>query len=91
MKYEDFVEKMQNHSTKIVLDTNVILDLARYSLYTTKNILSIFEECKDYIWIPNQVFKEYSKNKYKIFGDLKKDIQNLKMICCLYLMILKEN
>lgn len=72
MKYEDFVEKMQNHSTKIVLDTNVILDLARYSLYTTKNILSIFEECKDYIWIPNQVFKEYSKNKYKIFGDLKK-------------------
>ncbi len=72
MKYEDFDEKMKNHSTKIVLDTNVILDLARYSLHTTKNILSIFEECKDYIWIPNQVFKEYSKNKYKIFGDLKK-------------------
>ena len=47
MKYEDFDEKMKNHSTKIVLDTNVILDLARYSLHTTKNILSIFEECKD--------------------------------------------
>lgn len=72
MKYNDFKSIIQQEGTTIVLDTNVILDLARYSLYTSKNILEIFNKCTDLIWIPNQVFKEYSKNKYNVFGNLRK-------------------
>lgn len=72
MKYNDFKSIIQQQGTTIVLDTNVILDLARYSLYTSKNILEIFNKCTDLIWIPNQVFKEYSKNKYNVFGNLRK-------------------
>ncbi len=72
MKYNDFKSIIQQQGTTIVLDTNVILDLARYSLYTSKNILEIFNKCTDLIWIPNQVFKEYIKNKYNVFGNLRK-------------------
>nr|WP_255262910.1 PIN-like domain-containing protein [Finegoldia magna] len=57
-----------------------MLDLARYSLYSSKNILEIFKECKDLIWIPNQVYKEFNKNKYSVFGQLKKSIKILKKI-----------
>jgi len=72
LKYNDFKSIIQQQGTTIVLDTNVILDLARYSLYTSKNILEIFNKCTDLIWIPNQVFKEYIKNKYNVFGNLRK-------------------
>ncbi len=34
--------------------------------------MKIFNKCTDLIWIPNQVFKEYSKNKYHVFGNLRK-------------------
>lgn len=69
-EFKNIIKKEEE--TVIVLDTNVILDLARYSLYTSKNILSIFDKCNKLIWIPNQVFKEYNKNK--VFGDLEKSI-----------------
>ena len=78
MRYEAFEEKMNNQSTKIILDTNVILDLARYSLVTSKNILEIFKECEENLWIPDQVLKEYKKNKDKVFGDLKKRYSSIE-------------
>lgn len=78
IEYNEFENIIKKEGTAIVLDTNVILDLARYSLYTSKNILSIFDECNDLIWIPNQVFKEYNKNKNKVFGDLEKRYLNFE-------------
>ena len=72
MEYEDFEIIIKDPKTMIVLDTNIILDLARYSLYTSKNILKIFNQCIGSIWIPNQVYEEYTKNKYHVFGELKK-------------------
>lgn len=72
MEYEDFKSIIKDPKTVIVLDTNIILDLARYSLYTSKNILKIFNQCMGSIWIPNQVYEEYTKNKYPVFGELKK-------------------
>ena len=72
MEYEDFEIIIKDPKTMIVLDTNIILDLARYSLYTSKNILKIFNQCIGSIWIPNQVYEEYTKNKYPVFGELKK-------------------
>ena len=72
MEYEDFEIIIKDPKTMIVLDTNIILDLARYSLYTSKNILKIFNQCIGSICIPNQVYEEYTKNKYPVFGELKK-------------------
>ena len=78
MEYSEFKKKLKDKKTIIVLDTNVILDLARYSLYTSKNIMMIFDKCSDLIWIPNQVINEYNKNKYVVFGDLKKRYSNFE-------------
>ena len=78
MKFEEFEVLLHDSETVIVLDTNVILDLARHSLYTSKNILNIFYECFDLIRIPNQVFNEYNKNKYQVFGSLRKRYRDLE-------------
>ena len=78
MEYSEFKKKLKDKKTIIVLDTNVILDLARYSLYTSKNIMKIFDKCSDLIWIPNKVITEYNKNKYSVFGDLKKRYSNFE-------------
>ena len=72
MEYNEFEKKLKDKETIIVLDTNVILDLARYSLCTSKNIMKIFAKCSDLIWIPNQVIKEYNNNKHEVFANLKK-------------------
>ena len=78
MRYDDFENIMQAKKNVIVLDTNVILDLARYSLYTSKNVLAIFNECLEQIWIPYQVFKEYNKNYLHVFGELRKRYKNFE-------------
>ena len=78
MEYEEFKDLIGQKKTIIVLDTNVILDLGRYCLYTSKNILQIFNECSDLVWIPNQVHKEYNKNKHIVFGNFKKRYLNFE-------------
>lgn len=71
IEYNKFEKKLKNKETIIVLDTNVLLDLLRYSLPTSKNILEIFSQCSDLLWIPNRVFVEYDENKYKVYSNLK--------------------
>lgn len=78
MEQKDFVKTLNNNSTIIVLDTNVILDLFRFSLHTSLNLLEILEACIEKIWIPNQVYREYTKNKFKVFGDSKKRYINFE-------------
>jgi len=45
-----------------VFDTNVLLDLYRYSEETVKSLMQIIDVLKDRIWIPYQVSNEYHKN-----------------------------
>ena len=78
MEYNEFEKKLKDKETIIVLDTNVILDLARYSLPTSENIKEIFAQCSDLIWIPNQVITEYNNNKKDVFDDLKKRYPNFE-------------
>ena len=78
MEYNEFEKKLKDKETIIVLDTNVILDLARYSLRISKNIMKIFAKCSDLIWIPNQVITEYDDNKKKEFGMLEKKYPNFE-------------
>lgn len=78
MEYKEF-EGLINHSeVRIVIDTNILLDLVRYPIYLSKNILEIFNKCIDLLWMPYQVFNEYESNKNKVFGDYKKKYKSFQ-------------
>ena len=56
-------------NSTIVLDTNILLNLYRYSDQTRKTILSVLEKFKERIWIPYQVIKEYYNNRDKVIDE----------------------
>lgn len=47
----------------IVLDTNVLLDIYRYSTETAAQIIALMEGIKEHLWMPYQVAYEYHKNR----------------------------
>lgn len=51
----------------IVLDTNILLNLYRYSEATRDDILSAMEKLKDRLWMPYQVGLEYFNNCINTF------------------------
>ncbi len=65
-----------------VFDTNVLLDLYRYSIETVNALIDIMDAIKDRIWIPYHVSKEYHKKLYSIiaeqFKKYTKSIETLK-------------
>ena len=56
----------------IVLDTNVLLALYKYSSYSSLNIVKVLNSCIDKLWIPNQVHKEFERNKNSEISKIKK-------------------
>lgn len=52
-----------------IFDTNVLLDLYRYSDETVESLFEIMESIKERIWIPFQVSKEYHKNLSSIIAE----------------------
>ena len=50
----------------IVFDTNVFLNLYRYSKSTREALLDIMTSFKDRLWIPYQVAKEFMKNRPEV-------------------------
>ncbi|WP_342499136.1 PIN domain-containing protein [Bacillus sp. FSL W7-1034] len=50
----------------IVLDTNVLLNLYRYSKDTTVQILNLLNKYQDQLWMPHQVALEYHFNRKKV-------------------------
>lgn len=68
-----------------VFDTNVLLDLFRYSPKTRKELLDILEKLGDRIWIPHQFFYEYHRNKMTVrstiagaYRETKKQVEECK-------------
>lgn len=59
--FEEFLE-IWNEQPIIILDTNVILDLYRFSSNTCEHILDIFQEVQEHLWLPHQVYFEFDKN-----------------------------
>lgn len=53
----------------IVLDTNVLLDMYRYSHSTRRDFLALFEKIADRLWIPNQVGLEFSMNRPGVIAE----------------------
>ena len=49
-----------------VFDTNVLLNLYRYSAKTRTSLLAAFESFKDRIWIPYQVAFEFMRKRCEV-------------------------
>jgi predicted nucleic acid-binding protein len=79
---DDEFKKMWEEGV-FVFDTNVLLDLFRYSQETVNTLLRIMESVKERIWLPYQVSKEYYKNLPDIISDqaikYKESIKTLKL------------
>ena len=56
----------------IMFDTNVLLNLYRYSKSTRETIVSLIAKFKDQIWLPHQAALEYNKNRYEVIADQEK-------------------
>lgn len=63
LSYSD-AEKLDlwNHAT-FVFDTNVLLNLYRYSDKTRKSLLAALNKLQARLWMPNQVAREFMKNR----------------------------
>ena len=80
-EYEDFSkEKIATIWEKavIVLDTNILLNLYRYSESTRDNIIEVMEAFKDRLWMPYQVGIEYFNNRESTFLSIAKMGDDLK-------------
>lgn len=54
----------------IVLDTNALLNILRYSASTRDQLLDLLDKQKEQIWIPYQVGLEFHRNRRKMPGEL---------------------
>ena len=62
----------------IVVDTNVLLDIYRYSNDTANQILTMLENIKNQLWLPYQVAYEYHRDRNeKVLGGHIKTYANI--------------
>ena len=61
-----------------VFDTNVLLNLYRYSAKTRNSLLDAFESFKDRIWIPYQVAYEYMNKRCEVIYETVQRYEQFK-------------
>ena len=54
----------------IVLDTNVLFNLYRYSENSKDDLLEVLEFYKDRLWIPYQVGREYHQDRVSVYTEM---------------------
>ncbi|MGA3881409.1 PIN-like domain-containing protein [Bacillus pumilus] len=64
--YFDKDDKEIWEDSVIVLDTNVLLNLYRYTKETSDQILNLLQKYKDNLWMPHQVALEYHYNRKSV-------------------------
>lgn len=77
MNKNEFEEIIKDDAL-IVLDTNILLTLFKYSSCSSLNIIQILNKCMDNLWIPNQVYKEFEHNKDSEISKIKKKYDNFQ-------------
>lgn len=71
-KIKEFIEPTGSEKQELwesavfIFDTNVLLNLYRYSAKTRNSLLSAFESLKDRVWIPYQVAYEYMRKRCEV-------------------------
>lgn len=61
-----------------VFDTNVFLNLYRYTARTREILLSAFDNMQDRLWMPNHVAHEFMKNRSKIIIETNNQYESLQ-------------
>lgn len=61
-----------------VFDTNVLLNLYRYSNETSNKFLKTIIELKKRVWLPYQVGQEFHKNRLSVISDQKKNYEDFE-------------
>ncbi len=69
LDYSDDEKKELWENATFVFDTNVYLNLYRYTEKTRELLLSAFNDLKDRLWMPNHVAHELMKNRNKIIWE----------------------
>lgn len=57
----------------IFFDTNVLLNLYRYSDETRNTLLELIKKFKKQIYLPHQAALEYNRNRYEVISDQEKE------------------
>lgn len=71
-RIKEFIEPTNREKSELwkeavfVFDTNVLLNLYRYSAKTRNSLLEAFENFKDRVWIPYQVAFEYMNRRCEV-------------------------
>ncbi|MED2868747.1 PIN domain-containing protein [Bacillus thuringiensis] len=75
-------QKIWGSNPLIIMDTNVILELYRYSPDTTEHILNVLNSLpKHQLWIPAQVIEEYTQNRESVINEARNKYKEVtKMI-----------
>lgn len=60
-----------------VFDTNVLLNLYRYSTKMSKLVITSLSDLKDRVWLPYNVAEEFFKNRQKVIFNKNNDINSL--------------
>lgn len=79
---EDFSELWKN--CVFILDTNVLLNLYRYSEESRNDCIKVLNKIETRLWIPHQVALEFQENRTKVIEEQEKTFDSIKGI-------LKEN
>lgn len=76
-----------------VLDTNVLLDLYRYSTKTSLELIDTLRELatSDRLWIPYQVAYEYNKNRLKVIFEERSKIDSISKLIDRHMKALKDD
>ena len=77
MEKIDFQMFIQNEKTIVILDNCTILDLYRYSPEVSKSLLNVFNSVKSKLWLPQQVYDEFSENKESVFSEQFNQFKNI--------------
>lgn len=72
-------------TAEIAFDTNVLLDLYRFSIYFRTDMLEVLGQVSERIWLPHQVAFEYQERRLGVldeerqaYSDVKKQLANSK-------------
>lgn len=74
----DEFRSFRNKKHKIVLDTNILLELYRQPANISLDIIDGLKKIANNIFIPRQVYEEYLKNYQKVCGDEKKKYKKVR-------------
>jgi hypothetical protein len=79
-EYIELSNKEKNNlwnTATFIFDTNVFLNLYRYSNKTRNQLIESFESLKTRIWMPYQVALEFCKDRYSVIDEANRRFDNI--------------